>query len=257
MNKRLLKCYRMAFEQCLVPIFVRDAFDTETLLRGCELAGVKVVEYTLRRTDAAQVIPQLRKRWPDCGLFIGSMLDSDKIINQLRRKQPQLMTFAELADIGVDGFVSMLPFSDETIRTYSDRCVMIPSASTPGEALRQMDAGAHIIKLMGNNRDLCKACHSAPTHGFCPIFVTGGVTPERMPEVYADGAVLTASGFDLMLKGLDPTTLTAETVADRLRTFIDAAVVARNEVLPQFKDTHNLSDEEWLSLLPHYHPFDL
>ena len=40
MNEHLLKCYRQAYEQCFVPIFVRDSFDTETLLRGCELAGV-------------------------------------------------------------------------------------------------------------------------------------------------------------------------------------------------------------------------
>jgi len=256
MNSRVLKCYRMAYEQCFVPIFVRDAFDTETLLRGCELAGVQAVEYTLRRPDADQVIPQLRKRWPEKGLFVGSMLDSDKITLQLRQRHPQLMTFAELADIGVDGFVSMLPFSDETIRAYADRCVMIPSAATPGEALRQVACGAHMVKLMGGNRDLRTACHAAPTHGFCPIFVTGGVTPERMPEIYADGAVLTASGFDLILKDVDPATLTAEMVAERLKLFIDAAKQARAAVLPQLADTKDLSDEQWLDLLPHYHPFN-
>ncbi|MBQ5777236.1 MAG: hypothetical protein IIV97_00315 [Oscillospiraceae bacterium] len=255
MNNRLLKCYRMAYEQCFVPIFVRDAFDTETLLRGCELAGVNAVEYTLRRPDAAEVIPTLRKRWPDRALFVGSMLDSDKITLKLREKQPQLMTFSELCEVGVDGFVSMLPFSDETLCAYSAHCVMIPSAATPGEALRQVDAGAHIIKLMGSDRDLRKACHAAPTHGFCPIFVTGGVTPERMPEIYADGAVLTASGFDLILKDIDPEALTAELVAEKLKFYIDSAKAARAATLPGLQNTENRSDEEWLGLLPHYHPF--
>jgi len=254
-NNRLLKCYRMAYEQCFIPIFVKDGFDTETLLKGCELAGVQAVEYTLRRPDAAQVIPQLRRRWEEKALFVGSMLDSDKIILQLRKKQPQLMTFAELAEIGVDGFVSMLPYSDETIRKYADRCVMIPSAATLGEALRQVDAGAHVIKLMGSNRDLRRDCHAAPTHGFCPIFVTGGVTPERMPEIYADGAILTASGFDLILKGINPSELTAEMVAEKLNLFIHAAKEARATVMPQLRDMQEMPDEEWLDSLPHYHPF--
>lgn len=253
MNNHLLKCYRMAYEQCFVPIFVHDDFDTEALLRGCELAGVRVVEYTLRRPDAAEVIPALRRRWPECGLFVGSMLDSDKITIQMRKKHPQLMTFAELDEIGVDGFVSMLSFTNETIRTYAERCVMIPTASTPGEALRQVDAGAHFIKLKGSDRELRKNCHAAPTHGFCPIFVTGGVTPERMSEIYAEGAILTASGFDLILKGIDPQALTAEMVAERLTLYINAAKAARAEVLPQLADTQNLTDDAWLELLPHYH----
>ncbi len=256
MNEHLLKCYRKAYEQCFIPIFVRDTFDTETLLRGCELAGVQVVEYTLRRPDAAQIIPQLRKRWPGHVLLVGSMLDSDRIIGQLRKKQPQLMTFGELAAVGVDGFVSMLPFSDGTLRAYCENYMMIPSAATPGEALRQTDAGAHMIKLMGSDLNLRRSCHAAPTHGFCPIFVTGGVTPERMPEIYGDGAVLTASGFDLILKGIDPNALTAEMVAQRLKVFLDAAKAARDAVLPQLKDTQELTDTRWLELLPHYHPFD-
>ena len=256
MNDRLLRAYRIAYEQCFVPIFVRDDFDTEILLRGCELAGVRAVEYTLRRPDADRVIPELRRRRPDWAIFVGSMLDSDRITVHMRKSQPQLMTFAELAEVGVDGFVSMLSFSEDTLRRYSEDFVMIPSAATPGEALRQVDCGAHLIKLMGGNADLRKKCHAAPTHGFCPIFVTGGVTPERMPEIYAEGAVLTASGFDLILKGVQPSELTAEIVAERLTIFMDAALRARAEAIPALADTKELSDGEWLGLLPHYHPFD-
>lgn len=255
MNHRLLKSYRRMYEQCFVPIFVKDDYDTETLLLGCELAGVEAAEYTLRRCDAAQVLPVLRKRWADKVLMVGSMLDSDKIVNRLRKSQPQLMTFGELAAIGVDGFVSMLPYSEETIHTFRDHFLLIPSAATPGEALRQTAAGAHMIKLMGGDRNLRKACRAAPTHGFCPVFVTGGVTPERMPEIYRDGAVLTASGFDLILKGIEPSQLTAQLVARRLTQFMEAARAARDTAWPQLRDTGTLTDEQWLARLPHYEPF--
>ena len=43
-----------------MPIFGQDDFDTEVLLEGCQLAGLQVIEYTLRRADANTVIPTLR-----------------------------------------------------------------------------------------------------------------------------------------------------------------------------------------------------
>ena len=52
MKNALLAKFRKTFAQAFVPIFVKDEFDTETLLAGCELAGVSVMEYTLRRPDA-------------------------------------------------------------------------------------------------------------------------------------------------------------------------------------------------------------
>ena len=60
MNKALFTHYKSLLEQAFTPIFVHDAFDTETLLEGCRLAGVKAVEYTLRRRDANTVIPTQR-----------------------------------------------------------------------------------------------------------------------------------------------------------------------------------------------------
>ena len=45
MNIALLKNYRKVYEQAFVPIFVRDNFDTEVLLRGCEFTKKKIFSF--------------------------------------------------------------------------------------------------------------------------------------------------------------------------------------------------------------------
>ncbi len=254
MNQELFKKYRALYEQCFVPIFVRDGYDTETLLRGAELAGVKVIEYTLRREDAHLVIPSLKQKFPAFTVCTGSNIDSEKIIRNMKRLHPQLMTMGEMAP-WADGFVSMLPFTDATIEKYADSHILIPSAATPDEALRQVIAGAAFIKMSGGNLDAVKLAKAAPTFGYCPLFVTGGVTPERMEAVYKAGACLTASGFDLILKGIDPAALTPELAAEKIRCFVSTAKAARAAAYPQLAELETLSDARFLQALPHYHPF--
>ena len=251
MKKSLLAKFRQTFEQAFVPIFVRDAFDTEILLAGCELAGIHVIEYTLRRPDAHKVIPTLKNRYPDHVIYVGSTLDCDEIVAQMREKHPQLLTVEELAPF-VDGFVSMLPYSDETLEKYRKTHLMIPTAQTGGEALRQMSHGATVIKVCGPDFSFSKSLHAAPTFNYCPTFITGGVNDERMEEAYGAGNILTAAGFDLILKGEDPATLTPQKVAEKLEIYLATAKAARERVMPWTKDTGNLTDEEFLAVFPHY-----
>lgn len=251
MKNSLLKKFRQTFEQAFVPIFVKDEFDTEVLLAGCELAGVSVLEYTLRRPDAHEVIPTLKNRYPDYVIYVGSTVDSDAIMAQMREKHPQLLTIAELTPF-VDGLVSMLPYSDETLEKYRATHLMIPTAETSGEALRQMSHGATVIKVCGPDFSFSKKLHAAPTFNYCPTFVTGGVNNERMEEAYAAGNILTAAGFDLILKGEDPATLTPEKVAEKLTVYLTAAEEARAKVMPWTKNSEALSDEAFLAAFPHY-----
>ncbi len=246
----LLKKYRKLYEQAFVPIFVKDAFSTKTLLEGCKMAGVDVIEYTLRRADANTVIPSLKKEYPFT-VFVGSTIDCDKIVVQMKEKHPQLMTIDELSPF-VDGFVSMLPYSDETIEKYRETHLVIPTAETSGEALRQMRAGATFIKVCGPDFSFSKALHAAPTFSYCPTFITGGVNLERMEEAFACGNVLCAAGFDLILKGEDPVALTPEKVAERLKLFVDTAKSTRAKVNPGLNELSKLSDDEFLSVLPNY-----
>lgn len=247
--------YRALYEQSFVPIFVFDRMNTDVLLEGCRLAGIKWIEYTLRRQDANKVIPTLKERYPEFWFTVGSTLDSEKVVKKLSEKYPQLMTFQEIADTGADGFVSMLPMSSETIRKYASDHIMVPGAETMGEALRQVDAGAQFIKILGTRLDLVRSLNAAPAFKFCPIFVTGGVKPETMPQVYEAGAVLTAAGFDLILKDYAPEEVTPELVAEQINLFVAASKKARAEAIPQLAGLEELSDEEFFARLPNYAPF--
>ncbi len=251
MNNKLLKDYRRIYEQAFMPIFVKDDFDTNTLIEGCKLAGVSAIEYTLRRTDAHKVLPTLKDKMQDVTIVVGSTIDCDKVVKQMRGKNPQLLTIDEVAPY-VDGLVSMLPYSDDTIKKYKDSHIIIPTAQTSGEALRQMSSGATFIKVCGPDFSFSKSLHAAPTFNYCPTFITGGVTIERMHEAYEAGNVLTAAGFDLILKGEDAKSLTSERVCEKLLLFINSAKKARAEVYPELKDIDKMTDSEFIDALPNY-----
>lgn len=251
MKKEIFAKYRKVYEQAWMPIFGQDEFDTEVLLEGCRLANLQVIEYTLRRSDASTVIPTLRQRFPDTVIVAGSTIDDENVICQMKTKYPQLMTIAELMPY-VDGFVSMLPYSDATLERYSSTHLCIPTAQTGGEALRQVGKGAAFIKVLGPDFSFSKSLHAVPTFGYCPTYITGGVTRERMHEAFAAGNVLCAAGFDVVLKGEDPETITPERVAELLRSFVETAKAARAEVNPNLQSMEKMSDEEFLSVLPNY-----
>ena len=251
----LMKKYRILYEQAFVPIFVKDDYCTETLLKGCELAGFKALEYTLRREDAKQVIPTLRGRYPHHAIIVGSTLDSDTMVKHMAKRFPQLMTIDEIHNHQVDGFVSMLGWSLSKIRQYCGTHLVMVTASTTTEALLQADAGAQFIKFDGGRLDFVKACRAQATFDFCPVFVTGGMTVERIPEAVEAGAVLVGSGFDLTLKGIQPGELTPEMVCERLLSHQKAVLDARARVFPSLAGLAGLTDREFFDRLPHYHPF--
>lgn len=243
--------YRKMVEQAWIPIFVKDTLNTDVLLEGCALAGLSVIEYTLRREDTAQVVTTLKKRCPETVILMGSTIDSDKIVMERKRTYPQLMTMDELAPY-VDGFVSMLPYADETLEKFSKTHLCIPAAESSGEALRQVKAGAAVIKVLGPDMSLAKRLHALPTFNYCPTYITGGITTERMEEAFAAGNILTAAGFDVVLKGIAPESLTPELVAEKIKVFVDAAKAARAKACPQLQNTQDLTDKEFLQRLPNY-----
>lgn len=246
----LFKNYRKVFEQAWLPLFVKDDYDTGMLLEACRLAGIQVLEYTLRREDAKDVVPTLKERFSGV-VLMGSTIDSAPVVEQLKEKYPQVMSIDELAPY-VDGFVSILPYSDETLRKYGKTHICIPAAETGGEALRQVNSGAAFIKVVGPDFSFSKSLHSAPTFNYCPTYITGGVTRERMNDAFAAGNVLCASGFDVVLRGEDPAFLTAQRVAELITSFVETAKAARAEVFPGLKNLEQLSDEAFVKALPNY-----
>ena len=251
---RLFDAYRGIHRQGFVPIFVAGGFDSRMLVEACVEAGCRGIEYTLRRPDADRMIPWIRENFPDLYLLVGSTLDDERIVRKMKEKHPQLLTISEIEQHNVDGLVSMVGYSLETIRRYSGRRIIIPTAMTVTEALQQTSAGAQFIKLSGTDLGFVRRVRGAATHGFCPCFVTGGMTPERIPEAVSAGAVLVAAGFDLILKGT-PESISRGEVAALIREYIDAADTARRKTFPQMMQADPSDRQAWLDSLPHFHPF--
>ena len=248
----LLETYRKVYEQAFIPIFVDDAFDSLMLVDACVVAGFGAIEYTLRRKDANTMIPLIKERYPDLMILVGSTLDEDRIVQRMRDRYPQLLTLDELDSIGVDGFISYLSWNDDNIRKYSPRKLVIPSARTTGEAYRQIAAGAHFVKLAGNDLGLIKQCRLEPSFGYCPIFVSAGMTPERIPAAVEAGGVLISAGFDTIING-DAANVTVESIAESLRLRQRVTLESRATRWPDLSIAANT--DEWLRSLPHYHPF--
>lgn len=253
-KNRPYEAYRAFHEQGFIPIFVQTAWDSKMLVTACVEAGYQGIEYTFRSRDAREMIPWIRKTFPDLYLLAGSTLDDDKIVRQMQRKSPQIMTLSEIARLGVDGFVSMLGWSFPSIKKYCRTHVVVPTAMTVTEALQQTAAGAHFIKLLSTDLEIIKRCRGDATFGFCPIMATGGATLERIPQIVAAGAVTIGAGFDLLLKG-EPADIPRQKVVELLKTYRAAVLNARKEKWPELSEATGKDKKAWLSALPHYHPF--
>lgn len=251
---RLFDAYRAMHEQAFAPIFCKDGFNSKRQVEACVAAGCKGIEYTLRKPDAREMIPWIRKNYPDLYLLVGSTVDSDAVVARQRCKHPQLMTVAEVADIGVDGFVSMLGWSDESLRKYSATHIIAPTAMTVREALLQTDCGAHFQKLLGSDLDFVRRCRGGAAFDYCPILVTGGQTPETMGATFQAGAVMVGTGFDLTMKGLDADA-SVEQITEIVKTYVAAAKQARAAAWPELAAADGGPKQAWLDALPHYHPF--
>lgn len=252
-RSRLLEVYRAVHDQGFIPILTDDGFDSRMLVEAAVAAGCRVIEYTLRRRDADRMIPWVRENFPDLVLLAGSTLDDERIVRKQRRLHPQLRTLAELAEMGVDGFVSMIGFREETLRKYAGTHLLMPCAQTLTEAFRAVGAGAHVVKINGPDLTVVRTCRAEAAHGFCPVFVTGGQFRERIPETVAAGAVLVGTGMDLLLKN-ETRGAAPPRVRDAIRSYLDVTRAARARHWPQLVPAGG-DEKLWLESLPHYHPF--
>jgi 2-keto-3-deoxy-6-phosphogluconate aldolase len=251
---RLHEAYRAIHDQAFMPIFVDDEFDSKMLVEACMDAGMKGLEYTLRRRDAHKMIPWIREQYPDLYLLVGSTLDDEKIVARQRRLFPQLMTLAEIDEFEPDGYISMIGWHEESIRKYAPKRIIMPTCSTVNEAFFQIGAGAHFAKLVGSDLGFVRRCRGDAAFGYCPIIVTGGMNTERIPEGIEAGAALIATGFDLTLKG-EPKNVSKKKVAEVMKRYVEVTQAARDKKCPQLAKARGADWKTWLDALPHYHPF--
>lgn len=254
MNDKLYKAYRAAHEQGFIPIFVKDDFNSKNLVEGCVKAGLKCIEYTQRRDDAPEMIPWISKTYPELSIMVGSLIDDEKIIKFAKKKHPHLKTVKEVSEMGVDGLISMLGFSLETIKKYCEDFIIIPTSMSVTEALQQIGAGAHFSKTLALDIPFIKRCRGAAAFDYCPMLCTGGMALETIPATVDAGGIMIASGFDLILKGQNHD-ISSDKIAEILKTYVDTVKTARAKKWPEMLQTSNAGKQEWLDSLPHYHPF--
>ena len=241
---------RRLIRQAFIPIFVADERDVDLQFSACRKAGLEIIEYTQRRRDSCEKIPELLAKYPETVILAGSTLDDDCIVRALRRRFPQLRTFSELAELGVSGFVSRLGFSEETFRVWRRQKLLIPCAGTVNEAYRQFAAGAHLIKVVSSDYDVVKQLAGSPVFGFCPVFVTGGASLETIPEMMEDGVLCVGAGFDAIMKRGEelPDDKYFTELVSRLKALQECAVSCRERRFPGLNE--NLESEDWLQKLP-------
>lgn len=254
--------YVALHRQAWVPIFVRDRFDAVFLADVCVEAGLSVIEITCRRPGVVEEIRRIKAQHSDLLLLVGSTVDSDEMVRFARRRGGDLPRLEELADLGVDGFVAQFPFSDATLERYRRTHVLIPGVECGAEAYHLVSAGAHFAKIhcapVLGGPDFIRAITASPTHGLLPIFVTGGMTTESVHDYIEAGAALPGGGWDAMLRPeyeeLQDQPKKAM-LLKRLVAHVTAARAAREEFHPALASVASGTDEEYLTAVPHYHPF--
>jgi 2-keto-3-deoxy-6-phosphogluconate aldolase len=239
--------YKVLLEQGFLPILVADGVDALFEVEAAVNAGFKAVEFTLRRPDARVMIPEIRKRFPDLLLLVGSVLDAPKVVKNLQHKNPQLMLVEELADCGVDGLVSMLDFSDETIAKYQNQMLLMPAAATPAEGLRLFEKGVHFIKVITPYLPTINSLTAAPSFNFAPLLVTGGMNLETIPDMVSKKVPLIASGFEVVANGRADA-LTSDKLSQKLVAFKEITCTSREKAFPGIAATlieNRLKDLPW------------
>ena len=255
MEKHLKEHYKAVFRQGFIPIMVADRYPASLEIAACLKAGCRVIEITQRRPDAAEIIPALKQEHPELILLAGSTLDAAPLIRNSRHSHPELHTLDEFAELGVDGFVSMAGFQAQTLERFRNEKLLLPCAYTPNEAISMFCGGAHFIKVIGPDLRLLHLLNASPLFHTVPCFITGGMTLERIPEAVRSGAVLTGTGFDLMLTdyaGEDP-----DEIAAIIRRYMQTFHEARNTFNPGFAALGaNDDDALWHHVLNYYDPLD-
>ncbi len=245
--------YEEFYKQAFIPILVNDGLDAKIQIEACVKAGFKVVEYTQRRTDLKEMVQWIRKTYPDLHIMIGSTIDNDYIVRSQQRHFPQLLTLEELAALNVHGFISMLKYSSATIQRYKNTHLLIPCASTVNEAYDLVASGAHFVKVTGPDLALVRRICSEPLFRFCPLFITGGMNLETIPLAIESGAMVIATGFDVMLKGQK--NMTVASISAILKKYQASVISARSALYPEMAAALNDGDTDlWLEKVPHCVP---
>lgn len=213
---------------------------------SCVAAGAAAIEITCRRPRLCDDIRRVREAFPDLLILVGSVVDDGPMLRFLQSRRPDMPSLGALADLGVDGFVSAMPLSRQTLERFSTTHLLVPGVETVAEAVAAVEAGAHCAKFftasLSGAEHRIRLLTSPPLHRLLPIFVTGGVTLPRIDAYFQAGAALLGPAYMDQQSRPDTGALAAA-----LRSFLDETHRARRRYHPASPTT--------LHTIPHYHPF--
>lgn len=169
-------------EYRVIPI-IRAADPQSALARATAVVdgGLQLLEVSLVTPAALDVITQLRERYPDAAIGVGTVLDAIGV--------------RAAAAAGASFVVSPI-FSPEVIAAaVSLDLVSVPGCLTPTEMVGALAAGADLIKIFPASAwspmDLRGVLEALP---HLPTVPTGGVSAASAPEWIGAGAVAVGMG---------------------------------------------------------------
>ena len=254
--------YVQIHKQGFVPILVNDNFDAVFLADACVEAGIKTIEITCRRNNVVDEIKAIKDQHPSLGIIVGSTIDDDEMVAYIRKQKMDFPSLEQLTELGVDGLVSQAMYQVETVKRYSKKFLVVPGVETLGEALTMIKSGAQFAKFFAlsiSGGPAYLKCITGPAvHQLPAVFVTGGVTQTKIPEYIKANAALLASGFDVIVKNQYQALQEKPdmgAIVKTLRSFLDAAQLARSQYMPELFARRDSSCQQYLDAIPHYHPF--
>jgi 2-dehydro-3-deoxyphosphogluconate aldolase/(4S)-4-hydroxy-2-oxoglutarate aldolase len=261
MFKEIKDKYVNVHKQGWIPIFVNDKLDALQLAKICVDSGLKAIEVTCRRPAVLAEIRQIRKAYPDLIILVGSVVDDDNIMQGfLRKRRADFPTMEQLKELGVDGFVAQLPFSERSLEKYADDFIMIPGVETVSEAVDVLNAGAHFAKFCSSTPLRIKQINSDATHRLFPIFYTGGAALNTLEDYVQSGTALIGGGWDLMLKDKYvemQSNFNSEIITEKLMAYKEQIDQARSTHVPNFDQLYTADTNTYLKALTHFHPFNI
>ncbi|MDE4306179.1 bifunctional 4-hydroxy-2-oxoglutarate aldolase/2-dehydro-3-deoxy-phosphogluconate aldolase [Phaeobacter gallaeciensis] len=171
----------------IVPV-IRYA-DPAIAMKSCELlaqAGIRALEITTTVPSAAEMIADLKRRFPSVATGAGTVFTEKQAGDVLKA--------------GADFVVSPC-WSDEAATPVLEAGIpYLPGAMTPGEVLHHSGAGAAVVKIFpadaAGGSGFVKALKSIFPD--VPLMPTGGVTPGAAQFYLDAGALCVGMGGNLL-----------------------------------------------------------
>lgn len=200
--------FRAEIERCPLIAILRGVTPEECVDIGEALfaAGIAIIEVPLNSPEPLESIERLARAFANRAVIgAGTVLEA---------KQVPL-----IASVGGELIVSPNVNADVIAASVASGLVSLPGYFTPSEAFQAAQAGAHALKLFpaeGAGVAVLKA-QKAVLPSDLPVFVVGGVTPDRIGDWQNAGATGFGIGSQLYRPGDR-----AEDVYGRARQFVEA-----------------------------------